>query len=43
MILHWRIVIEHQVLPIGTEALDRISVAIGQVVRISIDWSLTAI
>ena len=35
MILHWRIVIEYQVLPVGTEALDRISVAI--------DRSLTAV
>ncbi len=29
MILHWRIVIEYQVLPIGTKALDRFSVAVG--------------
>ena len=43
MILHWRIVIEYQVLPIGTKALDRFSVAVGQVVRIGIDRSLTAV
>ena len=43
MILHWRIVIEYQVLPISTKSIDRIAIRVSQFVWISIDRSLTTI
>ena len=43
MILHWRIVVEYQVLPISTKSIDSITIGVGQFVWISIDRSLTTI
>ena len=43
MILHWRIVVEYQVLPISTKSIDRIAIRVSQFVWISIDRSLTTI
>ena len=43
MIHHRRIIIEHQILPICTESLDCLSIAIYQIVRVSISRSLPAV
>ena len=43
MVLHRSIVVEHQLLPVGAEALDGVAVGVGQVGRIQIKRSLAAI